>query len=105
MGTLRANGGLKQRLSSADGSLQNILNMTAPEQPTESFELLDKVVANLAEHYDTVQIIVTRHDGDAGTLVRTRGCGNWSARYGSAKEYIENCEETFRADSRRKNES
>ena len=57
-------------------------------------KFLDEIVAKIAEQYDTVEIIVTRHE-NGQTLTRSRGAGNWHARYGSAKEYVAQCESSF----------
>ena len=57
-------------------------------------KFLDAKAAEIAEHYDTVEIIVTRHENQS-TLSRSRGVGNWHARYASAKEYVAKCEASF----------
>ncbi len=42
----------------------------------------------LAEHFDCVQIMVTRMD-QGNTLCVKKGVGNWYARRGMAHEFIE----------------
>jgi len=52
---------------------------------------LDRVLAQLTEQFDSVQIIATRHRG-AGvgeqTWLMHRGTGNWYARYGAVREWL-----------------
>ena len=50
-------------------------------------KMLDAHVARLCEHFDTVQIFVTRHDGEY-CMVANRGNGNWYARYGQIHEWL-----------------
>jgi len=61
-------------------------------------KLVDKAVAELGEHFDTIQILVTRHaSGDEGGTVNISiGVGNWFARYGQAKEWCLKAEERTR---------
>lgn len=55
----------------------------------ESSRILAEAVAALREHFDTVQIFVTRHDVDAeGTLSRAEGSGNYFARYGLCEQWV-----------------
>lgn len=46
----------------------------------------------LSNHFDTVQIFVTRHqphdEENKGTRCVVWGIGNWYARYGQVKEWI-----------------
>ena len=50
---------------------------------------LDQKAAEIAEHFDTVQIVATRHDGsDGGTFWITRGRGDSYARYGALKRAV-----------------
>ena len=53
----------------------------------EDFRVLQSHVAQLAEHFDTVQVFVTKHTCD-GTNLGTRGEGNWFARFGQIKAWI-----------------
>lgn len=63
-------------------------------------ELIRSHAAQLAEHFDAVQIIVTRHDpaggGGGGTVMADHGEGNWFARYGSVREWVTKHEEIMR---------
>ena len=51
---------------------------------------VNKLVAELGEHYDTVQVFVTRHESgeQRGTVHAEAGLGNWYARYGQIKEWV-----------------
>lgn len=56
-------------------------------------------VAQLSEHFDSVQIVCTKqHEG--GTIVVPYGEGNWFARYGSVKEWVVKREEAMRMELR-----
>lgn len=55
----------------------------------ETSRILSEAVSSLREHFDTVQIFVTRHDIDAeGTLSRAEGSGNYFARYGLCEQWV-----------------
>jgi hypothetical protein len=51
-------------------------------------KIIDLAVARLAEHFDTVQVFVTRHDSRTGTINVQRGSGNWFARSGQVREWL-----------------
>lgn len=61
--------------------------MTDSEQ---DMKRLDEALKVLDEHFDTVQIFVTRYDGggDHGTVHATRSHGNFYARYGQVKHWL-----------------
>ena len=52
---------------------------------------IDKVLMELGEHWDTVQIFCTRHEAGehAGTVHRAQGIGNYYARYGQVKQWVD----------------
>jgi len=54
--------------------------------------------AQIAEHFDTVQIFCTKKVPD-GTNVHTWGDGNWYARYGQIKEWVIYTESQFKPDN------
>lgn len=54
----------------------------------EDFVRLDRILAQLSEHYDSVQIVATRHTGDK-TIRVDRGTGNWFSRYGAVQLWVE----------------
>ena len=46
-------------------------------------------VAALAEHFDTVEVFCTRHEGNAvGTTAVAWGAGNWFARLGQIRAWM-----------------
>jgi hypothetical protein len=68
------------------------------EEPNEDEDrdmaILDSHVAQLCEHFDTVQIFVTRQNGEENvTMTADKGNGNWYARYGQVREWITKQEE------------
>lgn len=52
--------------------------------------LVDKVVEQLGEHFDTVQIFVTCHESgeEGGTVSCINGSGNYYARVGLVNEWL-----------------
>jgi hypothetical protein len=46
----------------------------------------------LQEHFDSVQILATRYEGESsdagGTTLIELGVGNWAARFGQAKRWV-----------------
>lgn len=61
----------------------------------------------LGEHFDSVQILCTRHEPgtDDGTVNVNYGVGNWFSRYGQAREWLIKCEERTKAFVRREEDS
>lgn len=57
------------------------------EELTEDQKLLRKATDSLREHFDSVQIFVTRVEGD-NTMNGEHGAGDWFARYGMVKQWI-----------------
>lgn len=56
----------------------------------EQLKRVQTAVDLLGEHFDTVQVFVTRHEPAeaGGTETVNLGCGNWYARYGQVVEWI-----------------
>lgn len=52
--------------------------------------LIDKAAQDLGEHFDTVQIFVTRYEPETegGTIHRCTGRGNWFAIRGQIMEWM-----------------
>jgi hypothetical protein len=75
--------------------------MTAQQNNPEANEelILKNCVALLSEHYDAVEILVTRFE-DGTTKAHSKGAGNWYTRYGLAREYIERADEQMRIEKR-----
>jgi hypothetical protein len=55
---------------------------------TEKERLVECALNTLREHCDAVVILVSWTDAD-GTALVSRGCGNYYARVGMAKEFID----------------
>jgi pimeloyl-CoA synthetase len=66
------------------------------EFETREFLLKKKIIcshaAQLAEHFDSVQIICTRFDPQEGTTPYAAGEGNGYARIASTKEWVKRYE-------------
>jgi hypothetical protein len=59
------------------------------EDGNEDLAKLRNAAAQLMEHFDTVQIFVTRHvDYETGTIAAQFGDGNWYARRGQIGNWI-----------------
>jgi hypothetical protein len=68
---------------------------------SRSRAILKSHVAQLMEHFDSVQIFCSYHSiEDEVTMPCHRGDGNWYARYGPAKEWVTQQEEQMRIDQR-----
>lgn len=65
----------------------------------EESALVLSTAKSLAEHFDAVEIFVSRHDLD-GTRTICKGCGNWHARLGIVREWLINTEEQIREEGR-----
>lgn len=60
------------------------MNISEPDK-----KIVDEVKSKLLEHFDSVRIFVTRHDGNAEeTEAYTVGGGNFYAQLGQAHEWI-----------------
>lgn len=62
----------------------------------EDLQRVQDAVDVLIEHFDSVQILATKHEPEIedGTVHVSLGAGNWYARYGQAKEWLLRCDET-----------
>ena len=62
-------------------------------QKDNDMALLERHTKQLMEHFDTVQIFVTRHrpgDAEGDTITADFGNGNWFARFGQIILWTEN---------------
>lgn len=76
------------------------------EQEDKDVSILKSHAAQLAEHFDSVQILVTRHSPeDDGTINVAWGAGNWFARIGQVREWLLKKDEESRVEARRKQEN
>lgn len=78
--------------------------MTTEEQ--REVDLLKNATLNLGEHFETVQIFVTRHqsetEDDTGTVNLNYGIGNWFVRIGFVKDWVIRQDEWTRCYARNK---
>jgi hypothetical protein len=58
------------------------------EVKDKDLNIVDQHVFALMEHFDTVQIFCTRHDGREGTVSCRSGAGDWYARYGHISLWV-----------------
>jgi hypothetical protein len=69
----------------------------------EDIRIVDSHVNQLAEHFDTVHIFVSKLDGaNDRTLIVNRGAGNWSTRFGQISEWLIYEDERIRAQARKR---
>lgn len=73
------------------------------ENENAELERIKRVVAELGEHYDTVQVFATRHEAGTldGTINVQFGAGNWFARYGQVARWLAKQDEIERVEVRR----
>ena len=70
-------------------------------QRKSDLEQVNKALEKLSEFFDTVQVNVTRYDSATGLTTRVdKGTGNWFARYGQLKAWVEREDESHRIESR-----
>lgn len=61
-----------------------------PMNNEEAMKMIQATAAQLGEHFEAVQILVSRpQEGGGGTHCVKSGIGNWYARQGMAHEFIE----------------
>ena len=65
----------------------------------QSLEILKQHAAQLAEHFDTVQIICTRHDEQDGTATQAWGAGNLFGRFGSVDYWLDHFDDYYPNDN------
>ncbi len=64
-------------------------------------KLLERAVAQLGEHFDTVRIIATKYE-DGKSWSCSYGNGNWYGQLGSVREWMTLRDEELRLAERRK---
>lgn len=79
--------------------------MSEPERSSSDSDIavVRKAVEALGEHFDTVQIFVTRYEAEkkeSQTVSVHDGMGNWHARYGQVLEWITTRDEYARKNVR-----
>lgn len=76
--------------------------MPLEDRREEDRALLKRHLAQLAEHFDSIRIFVTRHDGaDGETMAFSEGVGNYYAQFGQINEWVERMRECTREHERR----
>lgn len=77
--------------------------MTSDEQKAFDRELVTKHIRALMEHFDTVQIFVSRHmpAEEDGTITLADGGGHWLARRGQVRDWQLGCDEVVRERQRK----
>lgn len=76
--------------------------MTQEDQDTDRVR---QAAEALGEHFDTVQILVTRHEEESvGTTNVCWGKGNWFARYGQVREWLLKSEERTKESIRKEDQ-
>lgn len=58
--------------------------------------LIEKALDGLVEHFDTVHIFCTRSNPDETTTTVGKGRGNWFARYGQIRHWLNREDEVDR---------
>ncbi len=62
----------------------------------ENIAHLDTAIDHLKQHFDVVQIFVSKHNSDTELTCHTeQGCGNWWARIGQAEHWVNYKKEEF----------
>lgn len=56
----------------------------------EEIALVEQIVNRLGENFDAVQILCSRANADGNTEILSRGNGNYFARVGMCREFLEN---------------
>jgi len=64
-----------------------VTERTHDERKEEDLERVRRHVAQLAEHFDSVEVFCTRSAGEE-TMSVNLGAGNWFTRYGQVVEWI-----------------
>lgn len=71
------------------------------QEDEDDMERVKVAVANLGEHFDTVQVFVTKMRDDGRSTIRMEwGAGNWFARYGHVGYWMEREKEAARKEVR-----
>ncbi len=71
------------------------------QQDAEESARVESACKALAEHFDSVTILCSRHEGSRGTRTIAKGAGNWHTQFGIVREWLLNHEEDIREDARR----
>ena len=69
----------------------------------KELKIVKDACSRLMEHFDSVQVLVTKHMGHEGTLNVSYGSGNYFSRIGLARNWILQEDEFSKEDVRGKN--
>ena len=74
-----------------------------PEEADRLDKVLESATRSLGEHFDTVQIFVSRYDSshNSDTINFTSGTGPWNQRHGQVREWVIRHDEMVREKARR----
>ncbi len=80
--------------------------MSQDQKSDGDMAMLEQHANQLAEHFDSVQIFVTRHEaGESdGTVNANFGTGNWFTRFGQISTYLTKADERSRKEVREEKE-
>lgn len=72
------------------------------QEREKDLALINDALNTLIEHFDSVQIFVSRHEEAVsnGTITLQNGRGNWFTRYGQIKQWIIRSDESARIEER-----
>lgn len=75
----------------------------SPDEKQQIQDLVKRHAAQLGEHFDSVQIFVTRHRGeDTTTAAYEYGAGNFLARFGQVVEWLSIQDQYQREEAKRR---
>jgi hypothetical protein len=78
--------------------------MEEDNQEERELEIVKKHAIQLLEHFENVQIFVSKYDSEEGTVSVTYGEGNWFSRLGQVKEFVTKSNERLRKSVREEEE-
>lgn len=73
--------------------------MMPNDKTDRDIQMIQMAVDRLGEHFDSVQIFCTRHEGASGTTRMAVGGGNWFARYGQIIYWLHQQQEDARQEA------
>jgi hypothetical protein len=68
------------------------MNAASPQD----IQHVDEALNKLSEHFDSVHIFVSRHEGQKGTIMVNKGTGNGCAQLGQIQDYMTRMDEMKR---------
>lgn len=71
------------------------------EQDADESARVQAAAKALAEHFDSVTILCSRHEGSRGTRTVAKGAGNWHTQFGIVREWLLSQEEDIRCEARK----